>query len=270
MSHVPDAPHAGPSINVSLRTALLLLLGAPLLCNAYTLEPSVATVRSVGSDAGTFFRLRNRERRPAAVEISIHEHRKDQDGVTVTGPPADDSFVIYPQQVVMVPGDEVSVQVRWMGGGTLQAERAYTLVTREVAIPPAFAPPEDTSGYRVQVTVLVNYEARIYVAPPRSRSDVVVESVVDLRSDAPEAVSAPQLEVILANQGSAHQDLSELSFILTPVDASDRPLSQNALRVPALGLSGTGPHLLAGDRRRVKIPRPSTFPAGRVHVQISR
>lgn len=267
---MPAASPPGPSVNGCLRTVLLVLLAAPLLCDAYTLEPSVSTLRSVGSDTGTFFRLQNRERRPAAVEISIQEHRKDQDGVTVTGPPADDSFVIYPQQVVMVPGDEVSVQVRWIGDGTLQAERAYTLVTREVAIPPGFAPPQDTSGYRVQVTVLLNYEARIYVAPPRARPNVVVESVAELRSDAPDAVSAPQLEVILANQGAAHQDLSELSFILTPVDASDRPLSRNALRVPALGLPGTGPHLLAGDRRRVKIPRPGTFPAGPVHVQVSR
>ena len=270
MAHVATALRGGPAVGARIRSALLAVLAVPLLCHAYTLEPNIVTVRSAGSDTGTFFRLQNRERRPAAVELSIQEHRKDQDGVTVNGPPADESFVIYPQQVVLVPGDEVSVQVRWIGDPALQTERAYTLLTREVAVPPAFRPPEDTAGYRVQVTVLINYEARVYVAPPRSRPNVVVESVADWRPDGTDGVAPPQLEVILANQGTAHQDLSELSFVLTPMDASDRPLSRSALRVPALGLPGAGPHLLAGDRRRVRIPRPGSFPAGRVHVQVSR
>jgi fimbrial chaperone protein len=250
------------------RGFLLLVSMFPLLCGGYTLDPPLATLRSAGSQSSTFFRLRNVEARAAAIEISIHEHRKDLDGNGMTREPAENSFIVYPEQLVMIPGDEVSVQVRWIGDAALPAERAYTLVAREVAIPGLDAQRlDDTPGMRVQVAVLVNYEARLYVTPPGARPRVIVESVAELPADAD---GGPALEVILGNEGNAHQNLEELSFLLLPVDASDRPLATQGVRVAATAVRGTRPHLLAGDRRRLKIPRPGVFPAGRVHVQLAR
>lgn len=248
---------------------LALALALPLLSFAYTIEPELATLRSAGSGSSAFFRLQNRQHKPAAVELTVHEHRKDVEGKPVAGPSAEDSFLIYPQQVVMLPGDEVAVQVRWIGDPALPAERAYSIMAREVAIPPATPRAPAAGGVRIEVTVLVNYEARLYVAPPGSVPQVLVESVEEVPAAIGAGSTGPHLRVMLANRGTAHEELHKLSFVLMPVDSADRPLPQQSVRVAARDVAGTRPHLLAGDRRRIHLPRPGAFPAGRVHVRLA-
>ncbi len=156
--------------------ALAVLL--PLQAAAYSVAPSLVTLRSAGSGSSGFLRLENRATKPAAIQLTIHEHRKDLDGKTIRGAEADDDFIIFPAQLVMTPGDEVSVQVRWIGVPALATERAYTIVTEEVAIPRKAAGQADASaGVTIDITVLMNYEVRIYVTPPDAKAKMVVESV---------------------------------------------------------------------------------------------
>jgi len=143
--------------------AVSVLLPLPAL--AYTVSPNLVLLRSRGAESSGFIQLENKGAKPAAVEITIHEVHKDLDGQAISGKAADDDFIIYPAQLVMVPGDEVGVQVRWIGELALDAERAYTLVAREVPIPRKSGEESEPSvGIRVDITVLMNYEVRIYVA----------------------------------------------------------------------------------------------------------
>lgn len=248
---------------------LLLIASFQPTVSAYTLSPSQITLRASGSDSSAFLRLENKAVAPTAVEISIQEHHKDLDGNTIAGAAAEDAFIVYPSQLVMMSGDEVGVQVRWIGEPSLGAEQAYTLVAREVPIPRE-AVPESASGVRVDVTVLMNYEGRIYVTPAGAKPRVVVESVSERPADGSEQAASSIIEVILSNQGTAHQDLSQLSFVVVPVDAAGTLLRQRAVMIAARQVPGTRPHLLAGDRRRLRIARPQGLPAGPVHVLLSQ
>lgn len=172
---------------------------------------------------------------------------------------------MYPQQVVLLPGDEVVVQVRWIGDPALPAERAYAMVAREVHIAPQTPPPEVTSGVRIEVNVLLNYEVRLYVAPPGAAPKLAVDTVEELPAQGP---GGPRLRVLLANEGNGHEDLQKWSLLLMPLDAQGRPLPQQGVRVPVRDIPGTRPHLLAGDRRQLLVPRPGALPAGRIHVQL--
>jgi fimbrial chaperone protein len=256
-------------LSLQLAVAAAAALVPPPL-SAYTLAPSLVTLRSAGGDSSTFLRLENKQARPAAVEITIHEHRKDLDGNSIDGGPADDEFIVYPAQLVMIPGDEAAVQVRWIGDAALAAERAFTFTTREVPIPRNLE-NEGGSGIRIDVTVLVNYEGRIYVAPPGAKPKLVVESIAERpTAERTDAAAAPWLELVLANQGTAHQVLSDISFTFVPLDAQGTALRQQAVTVAGRDLPGTRPHLLAGERRRLSFPRPAGLPAGGLHVTLSQ
>jgi fimbrial chaperone protein len=249
--------------------AVLLLSCTPLATRAYVIAPALVTLRSAGAESNTFFRLQNPEPKAVAVEITIQEHDKDIDGNAIAGPAADDLFVVFPSQIVLVPGDEAAVQVRWIGDAAPPRERVFALVAREVAIPPASPEPESTSDVRVDLTVLVNYEARLYVAPPGARPQVIVASATEV-APGPADAQQPMLEVILANEGTAHRDLAGLALQIAPVDAAGAPLPRQAVTVPVRDLPGARPHLLAGEQRRLRIPRPSVLPAGRLDVQLAR
>lgn len=164
---------------------------------------------------------------------------------------------------MLLPGDETAVQVRWIGEPQIASERAYTLVARQVPIPPpvgASTEPEPTEGVRLDITVLMNYEVRIYVTPPGARAKIAVESV---RDGTPTATGEPQLEIILANLGQARAVLADTSLVLSadPPGAASRSFVVPGSAVPALKAP-----ILAGERRRLCVPRPAGLPPGPVRV----
>ena len=261
------------SLTLSCRLLSTVAVVLPLRAGAYTVTPNLVALRPAGDESSAFLQLENKALKAAAVEITIQEHHKDIDGKTIGGKEADDDFIIYPSQLVMIPGDEIGVQLRWIGEPALSAERAYTFVTREVPIPrKAAEEPEPSTGIHVDITVLMNYEVRVYVTPPGAKPKVVVESVAERTQPAgsgPDSAGSAQLEIILANQGTAHQAMANMALILVPLDPTGAPLTQRAVTLAARDFPAMKPHLLAGDRRRLLIPRPAGLPAGPVRVILS-
>jgi fimbrial chaperone protein len=243
----------------------------PLPASAYTASTSLVTLQTYGSGSSAFLWLENKSIKPAAVEFSINEHLKDIDGKTILGAEAGDNFIIYPAQVVMVPGDEVSVQLLWVGEPVLEAEQVYALFSREVAIPRKV---DSSEGVRIDITVLMNYESRVYVTPPGAKPNVVVESIAEVTpsKSAGENLGVDEsllLEIILVNQGTAHLSMRNMSLVFVPLDTKGAPLPQFSVTLAAIQIPTMRPHLLAGDRRRLLIQRPDGLPPGPVSVSLS-
>jgi fimbrial chaperone protein len=252
-----------------LRHAALLLaasLWLPAQALAYTVEPSVLTLGGSGGDSSAFLRLSNRAAQPVAIEIAINEFDRDLDGRGVMGRDADEDFIVYPAQVILMPGDETSVQVRWIGEVVSNVERAFALTTREVLIPRTAQEPSDVSeGARINVNVLTNYDVRIYVTPRGAKPNVTVEAT-SIRPQPEGSV----LEVTLANRGTAHHPLRDLSLVLMPVEPGGAALRQSSVTLDGREVPGMSTALLAGGRRRLLIPWPAGLPAGSVRALVSK
>jgi fimbrial chaperone protein len=234
---------------------------------AYTVEPNLLLLGAGGQESSAFLRLANPERRPAAIEIVVNEFRRDLDGRGVLGKEADERFIVYPAQVILMPGEEVSVQVRWIGTLDSPAEQAFALTTREVAIPRTGQETHTETGVRISINVLMNYDVRIYVAPRGARAKLTVETAT-LR---PQADRQPDLlEVTLANRGTAHHSLRELSLVLTALDGNGNPLPQPPLMLPAESIPGMSAALLANSQRRLVIPWPRLLPVGPVRAALAK
>jgi fimbrial chaperone protein len=249
------------------RGALLLAVSVwlPAQALAYTVEPSVLRFGVSGGDSSAFLRLSNRAAKPAAVEIVINEFDRDLDGRAVIGHEADDDFIVYPAQMILMPGDETNVQVRWIGAAVSNVERAFTLTTREVSIPRKDDEHSAAGdGVSINVNVLTNYDVRIYVTPRGAKPKVTVEAA--------NVTTQPQgklLEVTLANLGTAHHPLRDLSLVLIPIDPAGASLRQSPVTLAARDVPGMSAALLAGGRRRLLIPWPADLPAGPLRVVVS-
>lgn len=249
------------------RAALLLAatLWLPAQVLAYTVEPSVLQLGGSGGDSSAFLRLSNRADQPVAIEIAINEFDRDIDGRGIVGREAEEDFIVYPAQVILMPGDETSVQVRWIGEVVSNVERAFTLTTREVAIPRKEQESSEASeGARINVNVLTNYDVRVYVTPRGAKPSVTVEATNILTQ-----ATGTALEVTLANRGTAHHPLRNLSLILMPIEPGGTSLRQSAATLIASDVPGMSAALLAGGRRRLIIAWPAGLPPGSVRAIVS-
>ncbi len=254
-----------------LKIILIFSVLLPIRVAAYTFAPNLVTLRPVGSESSAFFRLNNKQMKAVAIEIVINECHKDIDGKIIQCKEAEEDFIVYPAQIVLMPGEEVGVQVRWIGEPDLTAERTYTIVSKQVPIPQKADEASSDSGARIKITVLINYEARIYVLPKGAKPEIVVESAIPraqskYAGENPAAEDASALEIICSNKGTAHKKMRAMSLILTPVDERGKPIKNKAVTLTVNDVPGLNTNLLAGGRRRFIIPWPAILPHGPINA----
>ena len=238
--------------------------------SAYTISPALVSLKTIGNQSSAFLRLGNNGTTMAAVELNIFKHSKDIDGKSIKGANANEDFIIHPYQVVMMPGDEVTVQLLWVGDPELDVEQAYTLLTEELSLPTEVTDEpelesEPSTLLTMSIKLLINYEGRVYVAPPGTKPKAIIVSVKEYS----DSVGQEIIEVFLENQGTAHKPTQDMNFIFIPLGPAGERLKQQAVTIPTSEISGMRPHLLPSIQRRVLIPRPSGLPLGKFDVVLS-
>jgi len=245
--------------------ALIIFISLPTF--AYTLTPTTMKLKDSGSESSGFMQLANKGTEPEAIQFTIYEHSKDPDGKAIRGNDASDQFIIYPHQVVMMPGDEVSVQVLWVGESILDAEQAFTLLSQQIPVPrKVTVKPDSIDKLTLDIRILMNYEGRVYITPLGAKADIITTSVNQVSgTNSPEMI-----EIIFENQGTAHASTSNMSLVFIPLDSAGAQLKQQAITLDTGKIPAMRSHLLAGGKRRLVIPRPAGLKAGQFDVILSQ
>lgn len=215
---------------------------------AFRLVPIEMEFAPSGRGATQIFRVENDRSEPAAIEVRVMAREMSADGEDRLTP-ADESFVVHPAQIVLMPGQGQSVRVQWAGEAAPAKELAFRLIAEQLPVDLGQAPPQGG-----QVRLLVRYVASVYVVPPGAKPDVQVVRAGPAQGG--------MLEVVVANRGTAHRILREPELTL---EAGGRRV---ALKGEALkGLSGE--NLLAGVERRFLVPWPAGVPQGPVSAGLA-
>ncbi|WP_114393839.1 molecular chaperone [Oleisolibacter albus] len=234
----------------SLAALAFCLLFAPA-AQAFRLAPIEMEFDPAGRGATQIFRLENENKEPAAVEIRILARAQDREGEDVLTP-ADDDWVVFPEQIILEPGQTQSVRVQWIGNGNPPREQAYRLIAEQLPVELGQAP---TSGG--QVRLLVRYVASLYVRPAGVSPALTVTGA--------QHVAGPQgkqqLELVVQNAGSARQMLLNPTLALT---AGGRSLTLTGPQLEGLA----GENILAGTTRRFLLPWPAGLAVGPVTADL--
>lgn len=186
----------------------LALLGSPLA--AFQLQPMSLEIEPAGEGAVGVFRLTNPGQEPVAVRVVLQTRSVGSSGEE-TNDPADHLFQVYPSQIILRPGAQQSVRVRWNGPTSMTQERAFRFVAEQV---PVNLNRNTTEGSGVRF--VLRYRAALYVAPPNVRPEVSIAlgTVEPLPTEEEGEQSRFRITGTVRNTGTAHQllDTAELVF----------------------------------------------------------
>lgn len=226
--------------------ATLVLMAAPAY--AFKLTPIEAEF-GPGRLASQTFKVENGGEQPVAIELSIHSRAMTASGEDILAPAPDD-FAVFPDQILLQPGESQSVRVQWAGANAPDTELAYRLMAEQLPIDIG-----GDGGDRSGLKLMVKYLAALYVRPADPAAVLTATIAPDQREGRKLAV------VKVKNAGNAHAVLQapmlELSVGGNPIDFDDK--QHDAVH---------GKNVLAGVERELLLPWSTAMDAGALTVEL--
>lgn len=186
-----------------LIVAALCAVLTPAFAEAFRLSPMVVNFSPMGGKTSQVLLLENQGSEKVPVQIEVFARSTDANGEEVRTKSED--FVIYPEQVVLLPGEKRNVRVTWSADLKGAEEQAYRIVASQ--LPVKFKEQNSlSSGQNVNLNFLLQYVASAYVTPEGAKPLVKVKEV--------KKRGGKSVSLLLANEGTAHRVLraKNLSF----------------------------------------------------------
>jgi fimbrial chaperone protein len=201
---------------------------------------------------------------PLAVELKVKGREVSLDGSTVLyhEDKSADNFVVYPSQIVLMPGENQRVQIKWVGESMPIKEISYGLIAEQA---PVKLGDEDVKRTKAEgrLYILVRYEGIILVRPAGIKPNTNVDSA----GPKMDSTGKAHLVVLLNNTGTARQILQGIKLQVTPLDKNGKMIINKSVAYkPILPDSQIKQKLYAGFRRRLDMPWPPGLDVGPVKV----
>jgi fimbrial chaperone protein len=203
---------------------------------------------------------------PMAIELKVQGRDVGVDGETVTyrDDKSAEKFVVYPSQIVLMPGENQRVQIKWVGDSIPKKETAYGLIAEQA---PVKLGDEEAVRTKAQgrVQVLVRYEGAIDVIPPSAKPRTVVSSAVAGQ----DKDGKNRIVLVIHNDGTGRQKLAGMKLTVTPLDKDGKMIfKKNLVYNPVLSSRQTKQSLFPGYSRQLDLDWPDKLPVGPVRAVV--
>lgn len=225
----------------------LLFVAFTLPAFSFQLSPMVIRFSPDGVAKTQVLSLENKGTEKVPVQIEVVSRDTDSKGEEIRKP--SDDFTIYPEQVVLLPGEKRNVRLTW-NGKIDKVEKAYRVIASQV--PVNFKEKNAKAKNGVSLKFLLQYIASAYVVPTDAAAQIKVKSV--------KLLSDKKLELVLANEGTAHRvlKLKELSVL----DGEKTVVKMTEIK------DFDGNNILAGKEKTFTIPLTNSIKASQLKAQI--
>lgn len=217
-------------------------LAFPSLSWAFRFSPMVVEFAPSGSRSTQVLVIENPGDDKLPVQIEAFARSTNPKGEEVRTKTED--FVIYPEQVVLLPKEKRNVRVSWSGEIKDGKEKAYRLVASQLPVDfrEKNSDPKKTS---VNLKFLLQYVASAYVVPEGALPKVVIKDV--------KRIGARKVAVTFSNEGKAHK---VLLFKNLKVKAGDTVLADLTTNKAVESIN-----LLVGDTATAEVETTRDVPA---------
>ncbi len=256
--------------NPFIRTCIMLITFGlfTIVMGGYSLNPliTILEIAKKQTSAEVIVKFEGDVKAPIALELKVQGREVSIDGKNVIyhDDKSADNFVIYPAQIVLMPGEIQRVQVKWVGDSIPSKEITYGFIAEEVPLKIGDEEEKRTKA-EARLIIRARYEGIIVLRPAGIKPDVVVESTVS-KTD---SLGKPRLVVTLHNKGTGLQNLKDIKFRVVPISKSGKPTSnKSVMYTPQLSKDQLKHSVFAGFYRTLDLPWPSEIPVGPVNVGV--
>ena len=233
-----------------LLCGLVVALITPVTAYAFKLVPMSVKMAPSGRGATESFVVDNSGAKPIAVEMKVFVRSMTEDGEDILTEEEDD-FVVFPSQMVIMPGESQVVRLQWLGQQDPERELAYRLIAEQL---PLNLDEEVIDGGRIYV--LFRYVASVYIVPKRRlHADVKITDAYI------EGGEVNQLVVFAKNEGTKHSILRDARLTLK---SSTGSFELGSEQLPGLA----GANILVGHTRKFVLPAPAGSQAGALDAEL--
>jgi fimbrial chaperone protein len=255
--------------SVLQKTVMLMAFGMCTIAQGgYSLNPliTILEISKKQTSSEVIIKFEGDVKAPVALELKVMGREISLDGQTVLyhEDKAADNFVVYPAQIVLMPGEIQRVQIKWVGDSIPSTEITYGLIAEEAPLKIGDE-DEKRSKAEARITIRARYEGIIVLRPAGVKPNVLVEST----SSKTDSLGKPRLTVTLHNKGTGLQNLSDIKLRIAPASKDGRVISNKSITyAPQLIKEQTKHSLFAGFYRTLDLPWPSGIPVGPVNVVV--
>lgn len=187
--------------------AYLIVFVLSSQAEAFRFSPMVVDFQPTGSQATQVLTIENPGDDKLPVQIEVFARSANSKGEEVRVKTED--FVVFPEQVVLLPKEKRNVRVSFVGKITEGREKAYRFVASQLPIEfkEKNSEPQKNS---VNLKFLLQYVASAYVTPEGALPDIKIKEVKRL--------SSKKVSVTFVNQGKAHKVLLFNQFKISSGD----------------------------------------------------
>jgi len=189
-------------LSLSSLSLVCLLIAAPPIHAAFTIEPTVITFLADKGEKTAFVEIVHTGGDPAAIQVSVLERLLDPSGVLVKEElPHCPDFLVHPAQVILYPKERATVQIQYKGKGKIVADKAYVLYSREVPIEVG----QEEGGVNMAVRMLTSYYSVISLETGKPGKLMFVSS---------KAIGGGKIEVLAENKGAGRVRMESLHVMV--------------------------------------------------------
>lgn len=257
-------------ISNSITTLLLVLSGFfSSIYAGFSMNPliTVLEISKGKTSAEVILKFEGDIKRPVAVELKITEREISLDGEKVIqkdNKEISQNFIIYPAQIILMPGENQRVQIKWVGNAIPKKEIAYGLIAEEV---PVKIGDEDEKREKAELRLylVTRYEGIVVLRPSGIKPDLVVKSAINKKDEE----KNDRLVITFNNKGTGLQNLKGLYLRVSCLDKNGQIDRSKSIRYKPNLVSRQIEHsVFAGHDRVLDLPWPEEIPAGPVRVSV--
>jgi fimbrial chaperone protein len=246
-------------------------LSSPSTALAMRVSPMIVEMGTNGADGVARIELQNLNPAKLPYEVRVTRIDYHEDG-SVTETPADDDFLIFPPQGVLLANSRQVIRVQWVGP-QLDSSRAYYVSVNQLPVP-LDAPAAAGEAPGAQLQIVYHMKALVVVSPPKATPNV---STVEAHAapyqpkaalpGQPQPAPVPGIAVTLRNTGKRHAMMGGLVWVVSGTGQDGKPLQVVYTLEQLNAYIGSGYIGPLGAVRTYSLPTPTPFGPGPLKVR---